>query len=249
MAQTENIANIRDPDIGPAPGHPSDSFNIEENANSPAPHAAEDESHYPTGTRFYLILLCTGLVLVQTGIDGSVVAVAVPSITDHFHTVADVGWYSASFRLCACSFQFMFGKLYKVFPIKIVFLASVAITMLGSAICAAAPASPVFVLGRAVNGFACAGLISGCFTLLAYLLPLRKLPLYTGIMGAVELLAIISGPILGGAIVEGLGWRWCFWIGLPIGGVTLAGIYFFLGDIKPQQSLTWRQTLSELSAA
>ena len=52
----------------------------------------------------------------------SIVAMAVPSITTDFHTVADVGWYLAAFRLCACSFQFMFGKLYKLFPVRSMFL-------------------------------------------------------------------------------------------------------------------------------
>lgn len=53
--------------------------------------AAEDESGYPTGAKFYLIMISVGLVLVLGGMDASIVAVAVPSITDHFHALHDVG--------------------------------------------------------------------------------------------------------------------------------------------------------------
>ena len=65
---------------------------------------------YPTGLTFYLIVLTISLTLILGGLDLNVVATAVPAITDHFHTVADVGWYSAAYRLMACSFQFLFGK-------------------------------------------------------------------------------------------------------------------------------------------
>ena len=67
---------------------------------------AEGETHYPIGTKFWLIMLSIGLVLIIATMDASIVAVAVPSMTDHWHTVADVGWYSAAYRLCQCSFQF-----------------------------------------------------------------------------------------------------------------------------------------------
>lgn len=75
---------------------------------------AEDESQYPTGVQFWLIYLCISMVLIMSAMDSSIVAVAVPAITDHWHTVKDVGWYSAAYRLCMCAFQFMFGKLYKL---------------------------------------------------------------------------------------------------------------------------------------
>jgi hypothetical protein len=66
---------------------------------APGQHAAEAEHEYPTGAKFYTICLSLALLLVLGGIDGSIVATAVPRITDHFHTVADVGWYSVAYRL------------------------------------------------------------------------------------------------------------------------------------------------------
>lgn len=98
-----------------------ESFEVTDNGEA----ATEAEPVYPEGFKFYMIILSAGLVLIIAGMDGSMVSIAVPSITDEFHTVADIGWYSSAFRLALCSFQFMFGKLYKIFSVKMVFLASI----------------------------------------------------------------------------------------------------------------------------
>jgi hypothetical protein len=72
------------------------------------------------------------VVLILGGLDANIVATAVPSITNHFHTVADVGRYSSAFRLCTCAFQFGFVKLYKLFSIEVIFLISNVIFLVGS---------------------------------------------------------------------------------------------------------------------
>jgi hypothetical protein len=93
---------------------------------------AEDESRYPTGPKFYLVMSAVGGVLILSSIGIDILAVAVPAITDTFHTTADVGWYVAAYRLCMCAFQFMFGKLYRLYSTKRVFLASTVIFVVGS---------------------------------------------------------------------------------------------------------------------
>jgi MFS family permease len=229
-----------------APGHPSEPLEVGDDNVPPSREAAEDESHYPTGLPLFLGIFSMALVLVLSSMNGSVVSVAVPAITDQFHTVQGVGWYSAAYRLCACSFQFMFGKLYKIFSVKRVFFISVVIFMAGSTLCAAATTSAMFVLGRAICGLANAGIMAGCFTLLVLFLPMRKRPLYTGVLGALFGLAGIASPILGGVIVDRLSWRWCFWIGLPIGFVALVAIPFCVPDDKSLVTLTWSQRISQL---
>ncbi|GLB06662.1 hypothetical protein AtubIFM57258_001974 [Aspergillus tubingensis] len=180
------------------------------------------EAKYPSGTKFWLLMLTLAAVLILSSIDMNIVATAVPSITDYFHTVADVGWYSSAFRLCQCSFQFVFGKAYKLFSIKTVFLLANAISIAGSLLCGAASTSTMLVVGRAMAGLGSAGLLSGCFVILVQSTPLHKRPMFTGMMGAVEGLATLSAPLLGGAIVQSIGWRWCFYINAPLGAATLA---------------------------
>lgn len=169
------------------------------------------------------------------------------SITNEFNTVADVGWYSSGFRLCACAFQFMFGKLYKLFSVKRIFMFASGIFSLGSLLCATATTSSMFVLGRAVSGVGFAGIYGGLYTILTHILPLRRRPLFCGILGGVESVAVLAAPIIGGALTESVGWRWCFWINLPIGGVTLLLVFFLLSDPSPGEiSLGLKQKIIEL---
>lgn len=176
--------------------------------NQAGQHGIEAENQYPTGAKFYFIILSLAILLGLGGLDASIVATAVPAITDHFHTVADVGWYSVAYRLPLCVFQFLFGKLYKLFSIKHIMLVSQGIFLLGSLLCATAVSSKMFVFGRALTGLAAASILAGAFTLLTQTLPLRLRPVYSGMFGAIESVAVVVAPILGGILTQKLSWRW-----------------------------------------
>ncbi|KAJ5851834.1 Major facilitator superfamily domain general substrate transporter [Penicillium soppii] len=106
----------------------------------------------------------------------------------------------------------------------------------------------MFIVGRAVTGLGFSGGLSGCFAVVINILPLDKRPVYTGLLACVESLAIISAPIVGGALTQALGWRWCFWINLPIGALALAAIYFLFSDPRTRQEddLTLKEKIREL---
>lgn len=194
--------------------------------------ATSTEPTYPTGPKFWYTVFSLFVMLILGGLDANIVATAVPSITNHFHTVADVGWYSSAFRLCTCAFQFGFARLYKHFSIKIIMLLSNAIFLVGSLLCATAPSSTVFIIGRAVTGLGFSGGLAGAFAVLTHILPLHKRPLFAGLMACVESLAIISAPILGGALTQSLGWRWCFWYTDTV-GIFIKRMINFLQDKSP----------------
>ncbi|KNG88130.1 efflux pump antibiotic resistance protein [Aspergillus nomiae NRRL 13137] len=208
----------------------------------------DTEPNYPTGTKFWFTIIALCVILILGGLDANIVATAVPSITNHFHTLAHVGWYSSAFRLCTCAFQFGFAKLYKLFSIKIIFLISNVIFLVGSVLCATAASSTMFIVGRAVTGVGFAGELAGCFAVLVHIVPLNRRPVFAGLMACVESLAIIAAPILGGALTQSLGWRWCFWINLPIGTVSLVSMLFLFSDPRTLQEddLTMTQKIREL---
>ncbi|OJD18110.1 hypothetical protein AJ78_01828 [Emergomyces pasteurianus Ep9510] len=214
-----------------------------------APDNSTTQPEYPTGAKFWLIILTVGAILVLTALDINIVATALPSITDHFHTVADVGWYSSAFRLCLCAFQFLFGKAYTLFSVKRLFLLANAISIVGAILCGAATTSSMLVVGRAVAGLGSAGLFSGCFVILVQSIPLRRRPMFVGLMSAIEGVATLAAPLLGGALTQSLGWRWCFYISPPIGAVTMVLTMLCFSDIpKPSEvaRLTFRQKASRL---
>ena len=98
-----------------------------------------------------------------------------------------------------------------------------------------------------MTGAGFAGIIGGFFTILVHILPLRRRPLFCGVLGCIESVAILAAPIVGGLLTQSLGWRWCFWINLPIGGATLLTTIFLFSDPKPSDtSINFRQKLVEL---
>ncbi|KAJ0160902.1 putative HC-toxin efflux carrier TOXA [Colletotrichum tanaceti] len=196
---------------------------------------SRSEIQYPSGLKLFLIMLSILVSMFLVALDRLIIATAVPQITDDFHSVTDIGWYGSAYLLTTCAFQLLFGKLYAFFPIKPVFLASIGLFELGSAVCGAAPSSVAFIVGRALAGIGGAGIFAGTIVIMIHSVPLHRRPKYQGAFGAVFGIASVVGPLLGGAFTSKVTWRWCFYINLPLGGVALLVIVFVLRP--PDQDL------------
>jgi MFS family permease len=92
--------------------------------------------------------------------------------------------------------------------IKWVYVSAIVFFEVGSVLCAAAPSSTVFILGRAVAGIGNAGIFSGALVIMANTVPLAKRPMYTGIIAGMAGIASVAGPLLGGILADKLSWRW-----------------------------------------
>ena len=157
-------------------------------------------------------------------------------ITDDFKALQDVGWYGSAYLLTTCAFQLLFGKFYTFFSIKWVFLVALFIFEVGSLLCGVAPNSTALIVGRAIAGLGSAGLFSGALLIVAYTVPLRQRPIYTGFIGAMYGIASVAGPLMGGAFTDHVTWRWCFYINLPLGGFTAGIIVLFFKSPARQKS-------------
>ncbi|KAK1760409.1 major facilitator superfamily domain-containing protein [Echria macrotheca] len=176
---------------------------------------------YPEGARLALIMTSLYISVFLIALDRLIISTAIPEITNEFHSVTDIGWYGSGYLLTNCAFQLLYGKVYTFFSIKATFLTSVVLFEVGSAVCGAAPSSVAFIVGRAIAGLGAAGIMAGGFVVIVYAVPLHKRPLYQGLFGAVFGVSSVIGPLIGGAFTSNVTWRWCFYINLPFGGVTL----------------------------
>ncbi|KAH7322428.1 MFS multidrug transporter [Stachybotrys elegans] len=215
---------------------------VQSDAASPLNDATETESHgattlanneeaeYPSGLKLGLIVLALCLSVFLIALDNAIIATAVPQITNEFRSLADAGWYGSAYLLTTAALQLLFGKFYVYFPIKWVYLTAILLFEAGSLICGVAQNSVTLIAGRAVAGIGAAGIMSGALLILAHSVPLVKRPMYAGMIGSMYGIASVAGPLLGGVFTDRVTWRWCFFINLPIGAITVAVIVFFFPE-------------------
>jgi len=133
-----------------------------------------------------------------------------------------------------CTFQLLTGKLYKFYAAKPLFLVSITIFELGSAICGASPSSKAFIIGRAISGLGSAGMFSGIMVIMFHTIPLQQRPIFQGFFGATFAIGSVVGPLTGGTLTDKITWRWCFYINLPIGAISIF-IGIFILKMSNQQ--------------
>ncbi|KAF7367324.1 Major facilitator superfamily transporter [Mycena sanguinolenta] len=218
----------------------------EEKASTP-----ENDADFPKGLKLGILMFALCLAVFLVALDNTIIATAIPRITDQFKSLDDVGWYGSAYLLAVAATQLLFGKFYTFLPIKLVFLTAISLFELGSLVCGVAPNSDALIVGRAIAGLGSAGIFTGALIIIAHSVPLAKRPMYTGLISGMYGIASVAGPLMGGAFTDKVSWRWCFYINLPIGGITIFTIAFLFkmpksGDHKPPEvPLTLLQRLNQ----
>ncbi|KAH7091452.1 major facilitator superfamily domain-containing protein [Paraphoma chrysanthemicola] len=203
-------------------------------------------TQYPRGVRLVLITAGLMLSIFLSALDSTIISTAIPSITTELGSVSNIAWYGSAYIITNAAFQPCWGKAYHYFPLIKTFLLSILVFEIGNIISAAAPSSELLILGRIVAGMGGGGVMTGAFISIALTAGPDHRAAYMGLVGITFGTASVVGPLLGGLLTDGPGWRWCFWISLPIGFTAALTVFLTLKDsLKPLET-PWRQKLINL---
>ncbi len=176
----------------------------------------------PTGSRSWrtLAVLCVGSFAIL--MDTTIVNVAMPSLIDTLHAGLDqVLWINNAYLLVFGSLLITMSRLGDIFGQRRLFILGLAVFAVFSALCGAAQNPAELILARAFQGLGAAMLAPQPLVIISATLPAQRRGAALGVYNSMIGLAAVVGPTLGGVLVTYVGWRWIFYVNVPI---TIAGI-------------------------
>ncbi|MEU4112821.1 MDR family MFS transporter [Streptomyces sp. NPDC048208] len=186
-------------------------------AGQAEPEKAEKQ---PKSVRVVLLALMIAMMLAM--LDNMIVGTAMPTIVGDLGGLEHLSWVVTGYTLATAASTPVWGKIGDMYGRKGAFLGSIVIFLIGSALSGMAQGMGELIAFRAVQGLGAGGLMVGVMAIIGDLIPPRERGKYQGMMAGVMALAMIGGPLVGGTITDNWGWRWSFYINLPLGAVALA---------------------------
>jgi EmrB/QacA subfamily drug resistance transporter len=177
--------------------------------------------------------LITSLALFMVSLDNLVVTTALPVIkADLGASLAQLEWTVNAYTLTFAVLLLTGAALGDRFGRQRMFIIGLSVFTIGSSAAALAPTGDGLVIARAIQGLGAAFVMPLTLTLLSAAVPADRRGLALGAWGGISGLAIALGPLVGGAIVEGLDWHWIFWLNVPVGLVVVPLAARFLTESR-----------------
>ncbi len=228
-------------------------------ATAPAEPSAVDPSGPPPDAALSprsILLVFVGLMVAMllSSLDQTIFSTALPTIVGELDGVDHMLWVTTAYILASTIMMPVYGKLGDLVGRKSLFITAIGLFMVGSVVGGLAGSMGLLITGRAIQGLGGGGLMILAQAIIADVVPARQRGRYMGIMGGVFALSSVAGPLLGGFFTEGIGWRWAFWMNLPLGVLAIASAVLFLhlpatGTTRPRLDVAGIALLALTSTA
>ncbi|KAI1288179.1 MFS general substrate transporter [Xylaria venustula] len=230
-------------EAGSPPPGTIEMFSIDGNTERPASpcHTDDNDGTKPEqlvrGFKRAVVMVSLLSSLFLLSLDNTVMANVRPSIVETFHRIDFLPWLTVSYPLGELGANPIWGKLYKLFNNKILYLAALFIFEVGSAVIGSAQATEVVVFGRALAGLGGSGIYVGTVNIVTALTTPVERTHYLNFVGVAWCLGTILGPIVGGAFADSsITWRWAFYINVIVAAVAAPTCVMLIPPILPPGS-------------
>jgi EmrB/QacA subfamily drug resistance transporter len=172
--------------------------------------------------RQILIVLCgvmAGMLLFA--LDQGIVGTALPRIVSELGGLNQLSWVVTAYLLTSTASTPLWGKISDLYGRRLIFQVAIVIFLIGSALSGLSQNMPQLILFRALQGVGGGGLFAIALSIIGDVIPPRERGRYQGYFGAVFGVSSVAGPLLGGWLTDGPGWRWIFYINIPVGLAAL----------------------------
>jgi EmrB/QacA subfamily drug resistance transporter len=166
--------------------------------------------------------VCIGAFMGQ--VDASIAQLVLPELEREFHaSIGAVAWVSIAYLLVVAAMLPVFGRLADMFGRKLLYCGGFVVFVTGSALCGLAPSLDMLVGARVLQALGASLLGANSVAIIVAAAGEARRGRALGLQSAAQAVGLSAGPVLGGFLIAALGWRWVFWINLPVGllGVAL----------------------------
>lgn len=176
------------------------------------------------------------LGLLLSSLDGTIVGTAMPRVVADLGGLEHYAWVATVYLLGSTAAVPIFGKLSDLYGRKWFYVGGLLLFMFASALCGLAQSMTQLIAFRGLQGVAGGILAANAFAIIGDIFPPRERGKWQGVMGSVFGLSSVIGPALGGWLTDGPGWRWVFYVNLPVGLLAVAVLMVGLPAIRPREA-------------
>jgi len=194
-------------------------------------------NHYKTRynlSREKIIMIMAGLMvgLLVAALDNSIIGTAMPRIINNLQGMEYYVWPFTAYMLTSTISIILFGKLSDIYGRKNITVIGIVIFVIASILCGFSSNMFELILFRGIQGIGGGILLSLPFIIVGEIFSPRERAKYMGILASVFGVSSVLGPILGGLITDVIGWRWVFFVNVPIGIVAVIMLMYSLPNFK-----------------